>query len=124
LAFGGEVPTITTATEEYDGTTWTSVNCMNTARNYLAAAGIQTAALGFGGNTTVPVSTTEEYDGTSWSNNFYEYSKRGFSRSRNSNICFSFWWKSSRSFKRNRRMDRCRSSGNKNNNSKLIWQII
>jgi len=39
---------------------------MNTARNYLAAAGIQTAALGFGGNTTVPVSTTEEYDGTSW----------------------------------------------------------
>jgi hypothetical protein len=41
---------------------------MNTARNLLAGAGTQTAALGFGGYTP-PANTdaTEEYDGTSWS---------------------------------------------------------
>jgi hypothetical protein len=40
------------ATEEYDGNSWaTSVGTsMNTARNNLAASGIQTAALGFGGS--------------------------------------------------------------------------
>jgi hypothetical protein len=32
LAFGGNTPTATGATEEYDGTNWTSVNSMNTAR--------------------------------------------------------------------------------------------
>jgi hypothetical protein len=47
LAFGGTtVPGAdTTATEEYDGNSWTSVNPMNTARNGLAGAGIQTAGL-------------------------------------------------------------------------------
>jgi hypothetical protein len=38
-----------TSTEEYDGTSWTTGNSMNTARRYLAGAGTQTAALGFGG---------------------------------------------------------------------------
>ena len=42
---------------------------MNTARQYLAGAGIQTAALAFGGLTTVHVGATEEYDGTSWTSN-------------------------------------------------------
>jgi hypothetical protein len=40
---------ITGATEEYDGTSWTTGNSMNTARWLLAGAGIQTAALAFGG---------------------------------------------------------------------------
>jgi hypothetical protein len=35
------------ATEEYDGSTWTSGGNLNTARNFLAGAGTQTAALGF-----------------------------------------------------------------------------
>jgi hypothetical protein len=54
LAFGGYsgAPTPTSATEEYNGATWTSVNAMNTATQYRAAAGIQTAALAFGGNST------------------------------------------------------------------------
>jgi hypothetical protein len=39
-----------TATEEYDGSTWTtSPGSINTAR-YLAGAGTQTSALAFGGN--------------------------------------------------------------------------
>jgi hypothetical protein len=40
----------TAATEEYDGTSWTSVNSMNTPRSGLAGAGIQTATLAFGGS--------------------------------------------------------------------------
>jgi hypothetical protein len=58
----------TGATEEYDGTTWaTSPGSLNTARNNLGGAGIQTAALAFGGNLVPPnTGATEEYDGTSW----------------------------------------------------------
>jgi hypothetical protein len=41
--------TFTEATEEYNGTSWTSGNNLNTARFYLAGAGTQTAALAFGG---------------------------------------------------------------------------
>jgi hypothetical protein len=64
LAFGGQPPA-TAATEEYNGTSWTSVNSMNTARSELAGAGIQTAALAFGGSPPI-TGATEEYDGTSW----------------------------------------------------------
>jgi hypothetical protein len=61
------VAPITAATEEYNGTTWTTVNSMNTARRGVGGAGIQTAALAFGGDIG-PAFTgaTEEYDGTSW----------------------------------------------------------
>ena len=46
----------------YNGSTWTSVNSMNTARRLLGGAGIQTAALAFGG--TPPVTgATEEWLG-------------------------------------------------------------
>jgi hypothetical protein len=50
-AVGGEGPgsPITGATEEYDGTSWTSNPTLNTAIKNLAGAGIQTAALAFGG---------------------------------------------------------------------------
>jgi hypothetical protein len=44
LAFGGQP--VTGATEEYDGSTWTtSPGSMNTARQSLAGAGTQTAAV-------------------------------------------------------------------------------
>jgi hypothetical protein len=66
LAFGGYTGTApTAATEQYDGTSWTSSNNLNTARNGLGGAGTQTAALGFGGNPG-PTGATEEYDGISW----------------------------------------------------------
>jgi hypothetical protein len=46
---------ITTATEEYDGSTWTSVN-LNTARRLFSRiAGTQTAGLAFGGNGIPPI---------------------------------------------------------------------
>ena len=39
---------------------------LNTARNGLAGAGTQTAALAFGGNADPKTAATEQYDGTSW----------------------------------------------------------
>jgi hypothetical protein len=67
LAFGGEITAATAATEEYDGTNWTSnPTGLNTARYALAGAGTQTAALAFGGIDTVLLSATEEYDGSTW----------------------------------------------------------
>jgi hypothetical protein len=67
LAFGGEITAATGATEEYDGTNWTSnPTGLNTARYALAGAGTQTAALAFGGIDTVLLSATEEYNGSTW----------------------------------------------------------
>jgi hypothetical protein len=70
LAFGGTTGTNTGATEEYNGTSWTtSPGSMNTARQALAGAGTQTAGLAFGGITAPTIrSETEQYDGTSWTN--------------------------------------------------------
>jgi hypothetical protein len=62
LAFGG-TPPATAATEEYDGTSWTSnPTSLNTARINLAGAGTQASALAFGGG---PPNTaaTEEWTG-------------------------------------------------------------
>jgi hypothetical protein len=51
LAFGGRTPSPgqLTATEEYDGSTWTAGGSLATARQALGTAGTQTAGLGFGG---------------------------------------------------------------------------
>jgi hypothetical protein len=60
----------TGATEEYDGSTWTSnPTGLNTARTGLAGCGTQTAALAFGGSLPGNTGATEEYDGSSWTTN-------------------------------------------------------
>ena len=57
------------AGEEYDGTSWSETNDLNTARRYLAGAGTQTAGLGISGyNPGGNVTNVELYDGTNWSN--------------------------------------------------------
>ena len=63
------------ATEEYNGTSWTSVNNANQARYQTSALGTQTASVVFGGlNGTgdagpYTMSTAfEGYDGTTWTN--------------------------------------------------------
>jgi hypothetical protein len=65
LAFGGYIgPPTTAATEEYDGSTWTSnPTGLNTARQEMGAAGTQTAALAFGGDTSPATAATEEWTG-------------------------------------------------------------
>jgi hypothetical protein len=64
LAFGGSVPPQTGATEEYDGTSWTSSPVsMSTARDGSGGAGTQSLALAFGGSPAPTNPLTEEWTG-------------------------------------------------------------
>ena len=59
LAFGGNAPGTKDETEKYDGTSWTEVADLNTARRYVAGAGAtNTAALAIGGYDTSPITST------------------------------------------------------------------
>ena len=66
LVFGGHNDTTTTAvTESYNGSAWTEVNDMNTARLATGAGGTQTSALVAGGD-PFPTSAAESWNGTNW----------------------------------------------------------
>ena len=52
-----------TATEQYNGTSWTTAGNLITARSILGGCGTQTAGLAFGGYTGVDVANTEEFTG-------------------------------------------------------------
>jgi hypothetical protein len=76
IASGGYTTTPVATVEEYNSSVnaftaaaWASGGNLATARNVLAGAGIQTAALMIGGNNpgTAQKGETEEYDGTSYS---------------------------------------------------------
>ena len=72
LAIGGRTGssgpfTQSSASEEYDGTSWTAPgNNLNTARGEASGAGSQTAAVCFGG--APDSNATETYNGSSWTN--------------------------------------------------------
>ena len=69
LIFGGIFypPTSVTAdTESFDGTSWTELNNLNTARFYAGGAGTSTAAMEVGGETPSLTTAVEFWDGTSW----------------------------------------------------------
>jgi len=69
LAVGGNYPSQYGYTEQYDGTSWTVKNPLNTARYAVGTAGTTTAGLAIaGGFESAPyeLPNTEEYDGTSW----------------------------------------------------------
>ena len=71
LTMGGANSTGTgslTSTEEYDGSSWTSVTALPGATSYTGGCGTQTAALLAGGGNipTYASTTTREYDGSSW----------------------------------------------------------
>jgi hypothetical protein len=56
--------------EEFNGTSWSEQNDLNTGRVQVSGAGIETAALVFSGQTSggsTVHNETEEYNGTSWS---------------------------------------------------------
>jgi hypothetical protein len=65
---GGGFPRNSTASESYNGTSWTTAGSLNTARSRLSAGvvGIQTAGLGTGGYNTSLESATEHFNGSSW----------------------------------------------------------
>jgi hypothetical protein len=71
IVFGGYRPAYHAVTETYDGTSFTEVNDMNTARYNLgsASAGTQTSALGYGGSkspSNAQTGETETWNGSSW----------------------------------------------------------
>jgi len=76
LVFGGNIPpgsaphaNESNATEEYNGTSWTSGNNMATTVTSMGGSGTQTAAFSAGGNEGgTPKNNSQEYDGTNWSN--------------------------------------------------------
>ena len=71
IYFGGNNPSTTelTATEGYDGTSWSTRPNMATARRGLGGAGIQTSALGFAGYTGSDTAASEEFTGETTSLN-------------------------------------------------------
>jgi len=71
VAGGGPSPgSLNSASEEYNGSTWTAGGTLNVARNDNAGNGTQTAALMAGGRPAASYPTgarnAETYDGTSW----------------------------------------------------------
>jgi hypothetical protein len=70
LVFGGGAPSITANTQTFDGTSFTEVSDLNTARNGHGGAGTQTATLAYSGRTgpTSFINNTESWDGSSWTN--------------------------------------------------------
>ena len=64
----GGNPGKSAATESWNGTSWTEVSDLNTARDEFGSAGSQTSAAIFGGNPPSNGSDThEQWNGTSWS---------------------------------------------------------
>jgi hypothetical protein len=62
LAFGGSTGSVTSATESWNGTSWTSnPTGLATARQGLGAAGTQTLALAIGGYNGPILASTEEW---------------------------------------------------------------
>ena len=62
--------TVVNVVQEYNGSSWTTVNAMSQARTVFGAAGPQTSSVVFGGRTSGNpfqyTDATEEYDGTNW----------------------------------------------------------
>ena len=64
--FGPGPPTpLNALTESWNGTNWTEVNDLNTARQGHAGNGSQTSALTYGGNPNT-IANTELWNGTNW----------------------------------------------------------
>jgi hypothetical protein len=79
----------------WNGTNWTEVNDLNTARRLLAVSGIQTSALAFGGDASPYTGKTELWNGTSWTEqNNLSTARRalGGTKGSNTTACIRFWW--------------------------------
>ena len=66
--FGGDAgaPSVSNATESWNGSAWTEVNNLNTARATHAGAGTYTSAIAMAGATPSYVANAETWDGTDW----------------------------------------------------------
>ena len=66
LCFGGYNMTTEAKTEEWNGSSWTEKNDLNSARYGMSGTGTATAALAIAGVTTTRVTSVESWNGTSW----------------------------------------------------------
>jgi len=67
LCCGGEVPAVTTITQEFNGSTWASGGAMSQSRNNNSCFGIQTDAVTVGGSPSPGAQyNAETYNGTAW----------------------------------------------------------
>ena len=71
IAFGGSASdpsggALSALNESWNGTGWTEVGDLNTARKGLGGAGTSTAALAIGGNTGSVSALNEKWNGTAW----------------------------------------------------------
>ena len=62
----GTTPRDTALTEQYNGSSWTEVNDLNSNRRGLTGAGIYTAALAIAGYTTTWLNNVESWNGSNW----------------------------------------------------------
>ena len=67
MYFGGNDPVgDTVSNESWNGTSWTEVGDLNTARRDLPGAGTQTSAIAIGGYGPTYMTNVETWNGTSW----------------------------------------------------------
>ena len=69
IAFGGKDPpgSVQAINESYNGTNWTEVNDLNTARSGSAAGGTSTSTINFGGyDGSNNTAAAETWNGTNW----------------------------------------------------------
>jgi hypothetical protein len=93
LAFGGTTGSSTGVTESYNGTSWTELNDLNTARQSLAGCGAtNTAALAIGGFGAPVSGVTETWNGTSWTEvNDLNQARYALAGVGTNTRCFSIW---------------------------------
>ena len=96
ILVGGYAPSPTlhrALAETYNGSSWTEVGDLNTARYGASLAGTQTAAVNFGGlkNPSAQSDDTETWDGSSWT----EVSDMNTARHRYINCCIKCGWTNS-----------------------------
>jgi hypothetical protein len=70
LVFGGSISGVgvTGNTESYNGTSWTELNDMNTARQVYGLGVSTSSAIGAFGSSTATTNVAETWNGTSWTN--------------------------------------------------------
>jgi hypothetical protein len=94
LVFGGLTPSVTAITESYNGSNWTEVADLNTARDMLGGGGTNTSALAFGGLTppSTRLAVTESWNGSAWTEvndlNTARYQVAGSGESNTSALAF------------------------------------
>ena len=110
----------TGATEEWNGSPWTEVAHLNTARNALGGIGSNAeAALGFGGGPG-GLAVTESWNGSAWTGGRFKHSERMDCRFRNI-YSWTSWWNSTLHWK-NRILERISvDKVNDLNLARVIW---